>query len=118
MDPRPAPAPDRPRQIRVAVAVAGLAAAAWGAVAAPTPLGLAAAALVAAGAIAVLRSPAVAFALLFAGASVGPLAEGGPWIGPAVLATLAGLAALAITENPFAGEIAAERARARTSPRS
>jgi hypothetical protein len=96
--------------------VAGLAAAAWGAVAAPSLLGLIAAALVVGGAVAVRWSPAVSFALLFAGASAGPLAEGGPWIGPAVLATLAGLAALAVTENPFAGEIAAERGR--TSPRS
>lgn len=118
MDPHPAAAPGRTRPFRVAVAVAGLAAAAWGAVAAPTFLGLGGAALVAAGAVAVLRSPAVAFPLLFAGASAGPLAEGGPWIAPAVLATVAGLAALAATENPFAGEMAAERERARTSPRS
>ncbi|HTI32369.1 MAG TPA: hypothetical protein VL422_01755, partial [Miltoncostaea sp.] len=95
MVPRPASAPDRTRHLRAAVAVAGLAAAAWGAIAAPTALGLIAAALVAAGAVAVMWSPAVAFAVLFAGASAGPLAEGGPWIGPAVLATLAGLLALA-----------------------
>lgn len=58
-----------------------------------------------AGAVAVLRRPAVAAALLFIASFAGVLAIGAAWVGPAAFQLLGALLALWAVPNPFAGEM-------------
>jgi hypothetical protein len=66
-----------------------------------------------AGALLAPRRPAWSCAFTFLAGFSGFLAVGAGWLLPGLLLTAASCAALAAIENPFAGEIAAERARRR-----
>jgi hypothetical protein len=92
---------------------AGLAGGAWGVAAdpaAPAALALAGAAI--AGGLCALRVPGLACAILFAAGAVGAVVVGAAWLGPCVLQIGGAVLALAAAPNPFAAEIAAERAAA------
>ena len=69
------------------------------------------------GALVAVRLPALSCVLLFLTSTGGFLSAGAPWLGPGAVLLVAAVLALAATENPFAGEIAAERsARAHDRP--
>ncbi len=92
----------------------GLVGGAWGLVAAIDAgiAGVPPAVVALTGALVAIRTPWVASVMLLFAGSAGVLAAGTPWIGPAVVLSVAGLLLFADLPDPFAGERARERREA------